>query len=46
MKKNKLISIQNLVVTISSINGGDYICLTDMAKGKSKESRSADVIKN
>jgi hypothetical protein len=46
MKKNKLISIQNLVVTISSINGDDYICLTDMAKGKSKESRSADVIKN
>ena len=46
MKKNKLISIQNLVVTISSFNGDDYICLTDMAKAKSQESRSADVIKN
>lgn len=44
--KNKLISIQNLAVSISSFNGDDYICLTDMAKGKSKESRAADVIKN
>jgi len=42
--KNKLISIQNLAVSISSFNGDDYICLTDMAK--SQESRSADVIKN
>ena len=44
--KNKLILIQNLAVSISSFNGDDYICLTDMAKAKSQESRSADVIKN
>ncbi|MFM6994384.1 MAG: KilA-N domain-containing protein [Sediminibacterium sp.] len=46
MKKNKLISIQNLIVTVTPFNGDDYICLTDMAKAKSQESRSADVIKN
>jgi hypothetical protein len=46
MKKQKLITIQDSIVTISKINGNDYICLSDMAKAKSDNSRSADVIKN
>ena len=40
------ITVQNIPITISSKNADDYICITDMAKAKSSESRAADVIKN
>lgn len=40
------ITVQNIPITISSKNADDFICITDMAKAKSSESRAADVIKN
>jgi hypothetical protein len=46
MVKNKTIHVQEVVVTISNKNGEDYICITDMAKAKTDNSRAADVIKN
>jgi len=44
--KNKQINVNNLPVSIIEINDNDYISLTDMAKAKGNEYRSADVIKN
>lgn len=44
--KNKIIEVQNMQVNISSINEGDYICISDIAKAKSDKSRAADVIRN
>ncbi len=46
MAKNKEIEVQNITVTISKVNGEDYICITDMAKAKTDDVRAADVIKN
>ena len=46
MKKNKIIKVQNLPITISKEEIDDYICITDIAAAKSDESRAADVIKN
>ncbi len=46
MAKNKKIDVQNIAVTVSNVNGEDYICITDMAKAKTDNSRAADVIKN
>ncbi len=46
MAKNKKIEVQNIAVTISKVNGEDYICITDMAKAKTDHARAADVIKN
>ncbi len=46
MAKNKKIEVQDITVTISNVKGGDYICITDMAKAKTDNSRAADVIKN
>jgi hypothetical protein len=40
------ITVQNIPINISSKNADDFICITDMAKAKSSESRAADVIKN
>ena len=40
------INVQNTPVTITTKNKNDYICITDMAKARSNESRAADVIKN
>ena len=45
-KKNTIIQVQNLPVSISKIESEDYISLTDMAKGKEGNSRAADIIKN
>jgi hypothetical protein len=45
-KKTSIISVQDIDVTIASFDIDDYICITDMAKAKSGESRAADVIKN
>lgn len=41
-----VISVQHSDISIISVNGQDYISLTDMANAKNDESRAADVIKN
>ncbi len=46
MKKNKIITVQNIPITIISKKEDDFISLTDMAKAKEGEARAADVIKN
>ncbi|MBU9728611.1 KilA-N domain-containing protein [Diplocloster modestus] len=46
MSKNKIITVQNVTVTISSEELDDYICITDIAGVKSDQSRSADIIRN
>ena len=46
MTKNKIITVQNLPITISKEDIDDYICITDIAAAKSDDSRAADVIKN
>jgi hypothetical protein len=45
-KKTSVISVQDIDITIASFDIDDYICITDMAKAKSGESRAADIIKN
>lgn len=45
-KKTSLITVQNVAVTIMSVDQNDYISLTDMAKARTDASRAADVIKN
>lgn len=46
MAKNKIIQVQSIPILVSSENGYDLICLTDMANAKEGESRAADIIKN
>ena len=46
MKKNRIITVQDIPITITQDNMNDYICITDIAAAKSDVSRSADVIKN
>ena len=46
MTKNKIITVQNLPITISKEEIDDYICITDIAAAKTNDSRAADVIKN
>ena len=46
MAKNKVIQVQNILISISTEGGSDFICLTDMANAKEGESRAADIIKN
>ena len=46
MTKNRVITVQNLPITISSEDIDDYICITDIAAAKSDNIRAADVIKN
>jgi len=43
---NRIITVQDIPITISLANEVDYICITDMATAKSDNSRAADVIKN
>ena len=38
--------VQDVQVTVSCDEQNDFICISDMAKAKSGESRAADVIKN
>ncbi len=45
-KKNKIIQVQNISVSVITAKGNDFICLTDMAKAKEGEARAADIIKN
>lgn len=44
--KNKIITVQNIPVTVTQTDTDDYICITDIAAAKSDTSRAADVIKN
>lgn len=46
MAKNSKIEVQKIEVTITQLEGEDYICITDMAKAKTDAGRAADVIKN
>ena len=46
MDKNRVITVQNIPITITRADIDDYICITDMAAAKSDNSRAADVIKN
>ena len=45
-KKTSLITVQDTPVTVMSIDRGDFISLTDMAKARTDSFRAADVIKN
>lgn len=45
-KKTSLITVQDVPVTVISLDQNDYISLTDMAKARSDANRAADVIKN
>ena len=44
--KHKIITVQNIPITISEADIDDYICITDMASAKSENSRAADVVRN
>ena len=44
--KNNIITVQDINISITTINDNDYICLTDMAKAKDDENRAAEIIKN
>ena len=44
--KNKVIEVQNVQISISKQELGDYICITDIAKAKSDSVRVADVVRN
>lgn len=46
MAKNRIITVQNIPITVSAEEIDDYICITDIAAAKSEQSRAADVIKN
>jgi len=46
MGKNKVIKVQNIDITISQINDSDYICLTDLAKGKEGEDHIRNWMRN
>lgn len=45
-RKTTSIIVQNVPVTVMSIDQRDYISLTDMAKARTDAGRAADVIKN
>ena len=44
--KNKIIKVQDILITVASEDFDDYICITDMAAAKGGDSRAADVIRN
>lgn len=44
--KNRVITVQDIVISISREKMDDYICITDLAKAKTGSSRSADIVKN
>lgn len=46
MSKTIIMSVQGTDISITNFNDNDYICLTDMVKGKDDEARAADIIKN
>ena len=44
--RNRVINVQNVSVAVSKEEVDDYICISDLAKAKHGDSRTADVIKN
>ena len=46
MANNRIITVQDIPITISRAELDDYICITDMAAAKSEYSRAADIIRN
>lgn len=46
MGKNRIITVQDIPITITEADIDDYICITDMAAAKSDNSRAADVVRN
>ena len=46
MKKNRVITVHDIPITITQTEKEDYICITDIATAKSEASRAADVIRN
>jgi len=46
MKKNRIITVQDIPITITQEDIDDYICITDIAAAKSEASRAADVVRN
>ena len=44
--KNRIITVQDIPITVSMADEEEYICITDMAAAKSDNSRAADVIRN
>ncbi len=46
MAKNRIITVQNIPITISAAEIDDFICITDIAAAKEGNSRAADVVKN
>ena len=46
MGKNKIITEQDIPITVSVGDVDDYICITDIASAKSESSRAADIIRN
>ncbi len=45
-KKNKLLEVKGVSVSVFQTNKNDFISLTDIAKSKDGDSRAADIIKN
>ena len=43
---NRIITVQDVNITVSFDDINDYICISDLAKAKIGESRAADVVKN
>ena len=46
MKKNRMITVQDIPITVAQAEKEDYICITDIAKAKSENSRAADIVRN
>ena len=46
MAKNKIITVQDIPITVSTNEIDDYICITDKTTAKSDNVRAANVIKN
>lgn len=46
MADNRIITVQDVPITISKADLDDYICITDMASAKSENARAADVVRN
>ena len=46
MKKNRVITVQDIPIAITQSEMEDYICITDIASAKSENSRAADIVRN
>lgn len=46
MANNRIITVQDVPITVSKAELDDYICITDIAAAKSQNARAADVVRN